>query len=195
MIELLAVVAIIGILAGVLIPAIGAAVRKANKTVVQGTFKQWATAISSYKSTYGYYPPLSSTVNDNDDTEYLLNQNDTVRNFVRSLSGKNLDGTELSDSDIKEYNPRIKNFCSFDSKMFKDNDPTTARFVDHLGNEKIHVLLDTDGNNLVEFKGELPGTKSELGLLEGNKKNVRIVIYVVGAEAADKDGDNIYADL
>jgi prepilin-type N-terminal cleavage/methylation domain-containing protein len=193
LIEILAVVAIIGLLAVILLPAISGVLRKANKTVTQGMFNQWASAISSYKTTYQYYPPLGSSTGDNEDSYYDLDQADVLKNFIRCLSGRNLDGTELTAEERTNYNERGHPFCAFDSKGFRNQDPKTEKLVDFTDNSHIHIVLDTDLNNSILLRGELPGTKTELGLLDDNKKSARIFIYTLGKEAPGGDGENIFA--
>jgi prepilin-type N-terminal cleavage/methylation domain-containing protein len=192
LIEILAVVAIIGLLAAILVPTIGAVMRNAKKSVSQGNFSQWAAAIADYKHTYGYYPPLSDATSDSDDTYYDLDRSDELKNFVRSLSGKNLDGTELTPEEVKKYNERSRSFCSFDSNVFRNQDPKTEKLVDFTDNSHIHIVLDTDGNKSVLLRGELPGTKNELGLLDDNKKTATIFIYTLKKEAPGGDGEDIF---
>lgn len=60
LLELLSVIAIIGILAALIFPAVGAARRSANKAKTQVQFSQWAAAIESFRSEYGYYPSFHS---------------------------------------------------------------------------------------------------------------------------------------
>ncbi|MDR2844927.1 MAG: prepilin-type N-terminal cleavage/methylation domain-containing protein [Puniceicoccales bacterium] len=192
LIEILAVVAIIGLLAAILVPAISAAMRSAQKTVTKGTFAQWASAIASYKTTYGSYPPLNDTASDTEDSYYDLDNADQLKNFIRSLSARNLDGTELSTEEIKKYNERNRVFCTFDSSVFRNKDPKTEKLVDFTDNSRIHITLDTDGNNSILIQGELPGTKAELGLLDNNKKSCNILIYTLAKEAPGRDGENIF---
>jgi prepilin-type N-terminal cleavage/methylation domain-containing protein len=59
LIELLTVVAILGILAAILIPTIGGARTAANKARTRAQFGQWATAFEAFRQEYGTYPQLS----------------------------------------------------------------------------------------------------------------------------------------
>src|SRR5438045_7679958 len=63
LIELLAVIAIIGILAAILIPTIGSAQTAARKAKTRSQFAQWAAAIEAFRQEYGYYPTFETTGN------------------------------------------------------------------------------------------------------------------------------------
>jgi prepilin-type N-terminal cleavage/methylation domain-containing protein len=56
LIELLTVMAIIGILAAIIIPTVSSVRVSANKAKTKVQFNQWASAIESFRSEYGYYP-------------------------------------------------------------------------------------------------------------------------------------------
>jgi general secretion pathway protein G len=57
LVEVLLVIVIIGILAGLLLPAIGAAVRRAREATSSAEINQLAQALADFKSKYGDYPP------------------------------------------------------------------------------------------------------------------------------------------
>jgi prepilin-type N-terminal cleavage/methylation domain-containing protein len=57
LIEMLAVIAIIGVLAGLIFPVIGAVKRRQYINHTQAEMAQLETAIDRYKAAYGFYPP------------------------------------------------------------------------------------------------------------------------------------------
>lgn len=61
LIELLTVIAIIGILAAILIPTVSSARTAASKAKTRAQFSQWATAIEAFRQEYGYYPTFDTT--------------------------------------------------------------------------------------------------------------------------------------
>src|SRR5438270_9643891 len=63
LIELLAVIAIIGILAAILIPTTGTAQVAAKKAKTRSQFAQWGAAIEAFRQEYGYYPTFETTGN------------------------------------------------------------------------------------------------------------------------------------
>src|SRR5258708_34971588 len=61
LLELLTVIAVIGILAALLFPGIRSARVSANKAKTRVQFNQWAAALEGFRSEYGYYPALHSS--------------------------------------------------------------------------------------------------------------------------------------
>ncbi|MDR1496854.1 MAG: type II secretion system GspH family protein [Puniceicoccales bacterium] len=186
LIEILAVVAIIGILATISMSVIATARRSANQAVTKSMYSQWATAIAQYKTTYGYYPNLGSGYTANEDTYYNLDNGDICENFVRALSGRNMDGTDLSDTERKSLNRKGETFCDFPKDYYLDGDPKKKKLSDYTGNTKIRVVLDTDRQAGIILK-ELPENKGNLGLQDGNRLNAKIVIYTLKADGTDCD--------
>lgn len=60
LVELLAVIAIIGVLAGLTIPAIDAVKRQQVISQTRAQMEKWNAAIQSYHDAYGFYPPGDS---------------------------------------------------------------------------------------------------------------------------------------
>jgi len=68
LVELLVVISIIAILAGLLLPAVNGALESAKKTQGKSTAVQIAAAVSTYEMEYGKLPPLSSSSSSSDTT-------------------------------------------------------------------------------------------------------------------------------
>jgi type II secretory pathway pseudopilin PulG len=98
LIELLTVVAIIGLLAAILIPTTSSARNSAKKAKTRGQFAQWGAAIEAFRQEYGYYPTFETAgaglnkVNGN--TAGGANLAATHR-FYETLVGARRDGTPL----------------------------------------------------------------------------------------------------
>ena len=58
LLELLTVIAVIGLLAALIFPAVRSARTAAGKARTKVQFNQWAAAMESFRSEYGYYPAL-----------------------------------------------------------------------------------------------------------------------------------------
>lgn len=141
LIELLTVIAIIGILAGILIPTVGAVKVSAKKAKTKAQFAQWTTALSLFKQEYGYYPASVASGN-------LI----APQYFMGALSATDKDGNKLgSTSSYLAGNSKRLSFYSFsDSDILSASDGTRYNaIIDAFGNSSIALFLDTDGDGLV----------------------------------------------
>ena len=99
LIELLTVIAIIGILAAILIPTTSSARAAANKAKTRAQFAQWGSAIEAFRQEYGYYPQFETAgagankVNGNTVSGTNLA---AVHRFYETLVGVRRDGTALT---------------------------------------------------------------------------------------------------
>ncbi|MDP4883345.1 MAG: prepilin-type N-terminal cleavage/methylation domain-containing protein, partial [Opitutales bacterium] len=93
LIELLMVIAIIGILAGILIPAVGAVRKQANIAASKAQISNYITAIQMFKGEYGYYPFVT------DAADKVVDLSSSSQLFIQTLSGRNTDGTQISASE------------------------------------------------------------------------------------------------
>jgi prepilin-type N-terminal cleavage/methylation domain-containing protein len=99
LIELLTVLAIIGIMAAILIPTTSSARNSAKKAKTRGQFAQWGAAIEAFRQEYGYYPTFETTganankVNGNTQGNGNLQQ---VHRFYETLVGTRRDGQPLT---------------------------------------------------------------------------------------------------
>ena len=184
LIELLLVIAIIGIVSALLLVAIKGAQNTAKKTASEVMFQQWAQSLSRYKAEYKYYPHLGTGGTTSGDSYYTLDNEDMCANFVRALWGRNIDGTELTSAQRRELNPRATEFCSFPNNSFMNDDPKTRRLTDGFGNGKIRVILDTDNDGMITLR-ELPENTLDLGPLDGNRLNAKVVIYTLERDGSD----------
>ncbi len=133
LIELLTVIAVIGILAGILIPTVGAARKAAVKSKSRAQMTGYATAIAQFKSQYGYYPTGLT------DAGASISGEDE---FIIALSGRDPNTNDPATGDWG--NNRAMRFYSFSEEEFDDADNLTDGF----GNE-IYIAVDADGNGTI----------------------------------------------
>ncbi len=74
LIEMLAVIAVIGVLVALIFPVIGAVKRRQYISHAQAEMAQLETAIERYKATYGFYPPDNQVQNDPAAQRFQVNQ-------------------------------------------------------------------------------------------------------------------------
>lgn len=144
-------IAIIGVLAGVLFPAIGGIRKRARQSSAQTAFSQWASGIARYKQTYGFYPNIGGTYVTNLDTLHDLSDAAVNGRFVRALSGRQPTGTALAVADRRALNRNAEEFVAFGRDDFEDpaNFSDASRLVDRFNNRRIRVIFDTDNNTSI----------------------------------------------
>lgn len=156
LIELLMVIAIIGILAGILIPTVGAVRIQANKAASKAQLSNYVTAIQLFKGEYSYYPFVTG----GNDTTVDLSSDSTL--FIETLSGRNAaDGTPKSAGG----NRRRIGFHSFSDSEFErdDNDDVDpSQIADRFNNPLIKIRIDGDGTGFItpDVDGSEPSAPS-----------------------------------
>lgn len=154
LLELLAVIAVIGILAAILIPTVRAARTAANKARTRVQFSQWAAAIEAFRSEYGCYPAFHGS--------NLVNASaDGVEHpFHDVLAGRRRDGAALTSGGFAAtQNPKRIAFCSFSETDFTAADaPSPNLLCDALDNTEIAVLVDRNLDGVLNTQdfGTLP---------------------------------------
>jgi len=146
LIELLTVIAIIGILAGILIPTVGVVRQKANVATSKAQISQYLTALQSFKGEYGYYP-FSSKLNNRG--EFRLNEGSNSRDFYETLMARDL--RNPSESVSGNGNRRRITFYTFQESEFYAGPDASKRntIADAFGNNQIRIVFDTDGDGVV----------------------------------------------
>jgi prepilin-type N-terminal cleavage/methylation domain-containing protein len=150
LVELLAVIAVIAILIGMLVPTLGAARASALKGRTRVQFGQWAAAFEQFRQEYGYYPSVGAEGR-------LATAADTLK-FVRTVSGRNPDGSAVADPADLNGNLKRICFCTFAEADFLDPDRSgngvdfsgNELLCDAFGNVEIGVLVDRNGDGFIK---------------------------------------------
>ena len=156
LIELLMVIAIIGILAGILIPTVGAVKKQANIAASKSQLSNYVNAIGMFKSEYKYYPDFGVSVSDD---SYTVSLSTTGKStiFIETLSGRKTNGNTLSPADARSTgNRRMISFHSFSETEFWLNDSdvvATNQLADRFNNKNINIEIDADGDGFVRPAG------------------------------------------
>jgi len=143
LVELLVVITIIAVLAGLSFPAISSALNVAKKAEANAMINQLKIALKSYQTEYGVWPSMftgADAVIDSSDPElYLI-----------------LTGSDTSNND----NPRQISFMDFNTKVLRSGAPSTSNktpptpldsanaFADPW-NSVYYIQVDSDYNNRV----------------------------------------------
>ena len=145
LIEMLVVIAIIAILAGLLFPAINRALETAKRNQAAADVRSIAAAITMFYSEYGYLPiPFSDqgTVADRDDD----NDGATLTPAESQRIIQVLTAVPRGHNDNHQLNPRRKVFLS--SPNFNED----GKFLDPWDRQYI-IKLDTNFDGVIEFNG------------------------------------------
>lgn len=200
LIELLTVIAIIGIMAGMLFPAINAVRRKSKIATSQSTFSQWCTAVNRYKSVYGFYPNIGTKYDSSVDSLHKLDDITITLKFVKALTGKEPSGLALKlASDRTALNRNAEEFCAFSKEDFAyyPSADTNTLLVDKFGNYKIRVIFDTDSTGSIKkisgviIPDDINSAKNGTGLgIDSATGGIpaRVIIFTAAGDAASYDG-------
>lgn len=127
LIEVLSVLAILGILMGLLFPAFGQAKLSVRKKMSHIVFIECISALHDYQLYYGHYPTCVESV----ETPVSIHAIQTA--WIQSLQGKN-------DAETNSYNPDNRCFREFKDSEFNAN----GDWVDALGNSEIYIVRRAD---------------------------------------------------
>lgn len=152
LIELLMVIAIIGILAGILIPTVGAVRKQANVAASKSQLSNYVTAIQMFKGEYGFLPFVDSAATDSE--TFALNTTGQSTEFIQTLSGREPNGSIIDTATARTTGNRKKiGFHSFSESEFYINDSDVVannQIADRFNNTEIFIELDADGDGFVD---------------------------------------------
>lgn len=142
LVELLVVVAIIGILAGLIIPAVAGALTKAKLAEIRTQFSQLATSLENFKGQYGYFPSGIFDGNGRLDVSTAAGED-----FYECMEGIESSGT------VPGGNRKKIKFYSFPEDMVERN--ATGAYTAFKApldgvNGPIIICIDHDGDGLIE---------------------------------------------
>lgn len=141
LLELLSVIAIIGILAALLFPGLSSARRSATRAKTKVQFAQWTAAIESFRSEYGHYPVF--------DAGGLVNGGvtETDHLFHDLLAARKRSGAALSLGDAAlAQNRKLISFYSFGDAELNQ----TGLVCDASGHTALAVLTDRDLDGVIK---------------------------------------------
>ena len=178
-VELLAVIGVIALLCGILVPTLGAARSAALRAKTRMQFAQWTAALEQYRQEYGYYPAVGTAGR-------LATAADTVK-FVRTLSGRNVDGSAIAGTADLNGNAKRIAFLAFTVGDFFDPDHLDSGadydgdelLQDAFGNTEIGLLVDGTGDGLVR-----PGDDGPVAAVAGAQSHISVAPQAADLPAA-----------
>ena len=160
LLELLAVIAVIGILAALLFPGLRSARVATNRAKTRVQFNQWAAAIEGFRGEYGYYPVFhpSNLVNPPGQSTDPA----TLHLFHDLLTARRRDGAQLpayangtNPLFPEAQNRKLIGFATFVPADFSADN----LLLDAFGHSEIAVLVDRNLDGLInasDYGGLLP---------------------------------------
>ena len=183
LIELLMVIAIIAVLAGILLPAIGKVRQMANIAASKSSLYQYTNAIALYKQQYSYLPTHLAT-SENPES-YILDLSENSEEFIRTLTAKELNGQKITDpKTLREiHNRNGINFLTLseDNYYFNEKEQKIdySQLADKFNNPNIIILMDKTGNDIIipagpkNFKNKDEAIRTSItAYVEGNADNL-----------------------
>lgn len=152
LIELLTVIAIIGILAAIIIPTVGSVKKSANKAKSKVQFNQWASSCEVFKQEYGFYPQLSAATGSG-----LVDPS----NFFANLTARDYNGSALAGTSLKDNKKKRSFYSPSDSEILKNGATPQNALVDAFGNSYIMYMYDANGD------GKISGSESKADKIMG----------------------------
>jgi len=168
LLELLAVIAVIGILTALLVPSVNSARASANRARTRVQFNQWAAALEGFRSEYGYYPALHSSnlVNPPGQTTDPA----TLHLFHDILAARRRDASALpafaSTTDPRFPEVQNRKLISFYSFAVSDFTPNEL-LCDAFGNTEIAVLMDRNLDGVIRAGDDFAELPAVGGLTPG----------------------------
>jgi prepilin-type N-terminal cleavage/methylation domain-containing protein len=202
LIELLTVIAIIGILAGIIIPTTGAVRTSAKKAKARSQFSQWASAFTLFKQEYGYFPQVTTTA-----TNRIIDPT----KFIGALSGKDYLGvpiTPITSANLAGNKKRSSFYSFSDTDLLRSaTGATINEIIESFDNSQIAMLIDVDSDGLIKdsstelVRVNLKSGNSVTGLgatittpatnFPADGLRLGVAFYSVGK--GDKDTDLVYS--
>jgi type II secretory pathway pseudopilin PulG len=156
LVELLTVIAIIGLLAAILIPSAASVRISARRAKTKVQFSQLASAMEQFRQEYGYYPAIDG--GSGGKVEPAV--------FAGALTGRALDGSAITlAAQLAGNSKRIAFYTPAEGEL---NEARTA-LVDAFGNADIAVLYDQNGD------GWITGADGAFPAVAGTGGNVALL--------------------
>lgn len=194
LLELLAVMAIIGILSALIFPGVRAARVSAKKARTKVQFNQWSAAIEAFRGEYGYYPAFHPTG--------LVNGGATPtpagdHPFHDLLAGRKRDGSALAATGAAAMqNRKLVRFHTFSEADFSGaTSPAPNLLCDAFENTEIAVLVDKDLDGVIRLGSDYAALPPVNGLTPaeadfpaaGVRAGVLFYAPAPGADAANPE--------
>jgi len=195
LVELLIVIGIIAILAGILLPVVSGAAKRADMTKAKSEITTLINAIKQFESTYGHLPLPSAPTAYNATANLTANQ---YEDLIRILQGENPVNNSFGNPNL---NPNTRK-----TRFLDVVGNTPGQFQDPWGNNYL-VYMDHDYDGKINATAIVAADKIENGSTGGGTPSLThftddlyysIIIWSKGADNTGKSinavrNDNVYS--
>ncbi len=199
LVELMIVIAIIGVLVGMLFPTISGANKKAMASVSKTLLTNIASGLERYNTEYGYFPKFLTQRE-----RVNLDDGNNSENLVKALTGRDPENRPLSQSDRREFNRKNRNFIEFNSNnLVQKVSGGQWKVVDSFGNPNIYICVDDDNDGFIKqgFPTIADGfTTTEIRELVPNPQmglRAKAIVFTLKKDAqkatADFSAENVFS--
>ena len=202
LVELLTVIAVIAILAGILIPTVGAVKESGRATQALTEAKGIHLAIKSFQNDHKYLPSKDVSNGSTNDIVYwgsdaaatpAANDAKTIKenaeldatyltlfDTICYVDHTDITKTPASGSNAKTFNKKTKKYLTAPNSYFGASDSTTAGYRDPWGRPYI-IYLDTN------YDGKIEGIAAKFGAT-GNQVNDTVAVISLGKTTVPSGG-------
>jgi type II secretory pathway pseudopilin PulG len=153
-------------LAAIIFPSIGAARKSANRAKTKVQFNQWAAAIESFRSEYGYYPTLSAFDLVNGGASPTLTGDHLFHDI---LAGKKRNGDALGSAAAAQNRKRIAFYTFSDAELTPGNSDNPYLIRNAFESLSMAVVVDRNLDGKIDASdcnsGGFPGVATPDGAL------------------------------
>ena len=145
LVELLMVLAIVGLLASILIPTAGNIRESALKTICKAQLSQYINAIVQFKSQYGYYPFSKGN------KDYVINLSDpeVSQKFIETMSGRDAKTGKPKSVGGNRKRIAFHDFSESEFYILEDDLYSLTQLADRFNNTNILIMIDGDGDGFI----------------------------------------------
>jgi prepilin-type N-terminal cleavage/methylation domain-containing protein len=151
LVELLMVLAVVGLLASILIPTAGNIRESALKTICKAQLSQYINAIVQFKSQYGYYPFARGN------KDYVINLSDpeVSKEFIEIMSGRDAQTGKPASVGGNRKRIAFHDFSENEFYILEDDLYSLTQLADRFNNPNIRIMIDGDGDGFLAPKPSL----------------------------------------
>lgn len=164
LVELLMVVAVIGLLASILIPTVGTVRENATIAACKAQLSQYVSAVIQFKNQYGYYPFARG------DKDFVINFSDAEvsKGFIEIMSGRDAETGKSKSAGGNRRRIVFHDFSETEFHIGDDDLSVPTQLADRFNNKNICIMIDGNGDGFLDPKPTLSSPQKPEQKIRGN---------------------------